>query len=116
VGAHVYELRDPRNGAVRYVGVSANLATRLIGHVSVGRRCAGPNTAFHAWIADLLVLGLRPQIVPVEAVDDDRVSRREAEDRWIRKHVRRGAHLVNGRREIETAFRAAHLARVRSAS
>lgn len=108
--AYIYELVDPRNGAVRYVGrctgsrrhpggAVAALSSRRSGHEQEAK--AGYKSGFGSglinepkqkWILDLLSHGLRPQIVLVKEVS---YGNRFAERAWIRKKLRDGADLLN---------------------
>lgn len=59
----IYLLLDPRNEAVRYVGVTRHsLSTRLNGHMQEALRTANDSHRVR-WVRQLIALGLRPKIV-----------------------------------------------------
>jgi hypothetical protein len=75
---HVYALKDPRDGAVRYVGITFHPEQRLRGHLSERsdtRKCA--------WIAELRQLGLVPGMRILESGDGGWCEQSECEQRWI---------------------------------
>jgi hypothetical protein len=61
-GAFIYALVDPRDGTVRYVGFTTNMAARLVHHIE-GKQ---PNKQMAAWRSELLALGAAPQMVLLE--------------------------------------------------
>lgn len=87
--ARIYTLSDPRNGAVRYVGVTVYpLAKRLGAHL----RYKG-NDHKSAWVQSLQNAGVTPVITEIDVVAiADRV---EAEQRWIAAYREQGADLTN---------------------
>ena len=84
---YIYTLSDPRDAAIRYVGVSGNPKNRLKAHdfnnsgVAVKR----------AWVKELLVAGLEPALGIVELVDDTLAVTRERH--WIETLRTQGAVL-----------------------
>lgn len=89
----VYVLLDPRDGAVRYVGVTTRgLALRLAGHISAARR--REKSPVRSWIKGLLACGLRPVISMIESVPAGD-GWRAAERAWIAHYRTVGAHLTN---------------------
>jgi len=85
----IYVLKDPRNGAVRYVGMTHN-KTRLNEHVFSVKRC---RTHKASWIKTLLREGLRPLMESIETgLGEGWVVR---ERYWIAEYRRRGADLTN---------------------
>lgn len=86
----IYELLDPRDRAVRYVGQSNAPAARLRLHCSPH----SPKTArFARWLDALHAEGLQPEMVivgwyPAEAAD-------EAEKAHIRQRLAEGCDLLN---------------------
>lgn len=85
----IYALHDPRNGRVRYVGMSAHPARRLIEHRKPSRLVA--KTHKNTWIKSLLRLGLVPTLSILETVQTDHWQ--DAERRWI---LAFGPSLTNG--------------------
>lgn len=84
----VYVLRDPRNNAIRYVGVTTReLAKRLAGHIQKLH-----DTPKCAWIRDLIACDLRPTI---EAVDSGSGDWEAAEKSWIQRCKDDGCSLTN---------------------
>lgn len=54
----IYALRDPRDGAIRYIGKASNSARRLKEHMREVRR----RTPLYDWIAKLRTEGLTPSM------------------------------------------------------
>lgn len=88
----IYALVDPRNGAVRYVGQTMNIESRLQGHLCDRNR----TTAKGAWIRELCSHGLRPRLVELAIVPAHLAAQEEV--RWIERWRRAGADLTNGER------------------
>lgn len=80
----IYALRDPRSGAIRYVGQTrCPLNKRLSEHI----HCP-TNRRAREWMRELRDQGLRPEIVLLETVDCADLSSREKF--WIKEmHLRR---------------------------
>ena len=75
---HIYALRDPRTGIVRYVGKTVqSLSARLASHISDARSVETKNAR---WIRKLVPQGLRPAIEELEQCDSDWAQR---EAHWI---------------------------------
>lgn len=55
--AEIYEIIDPRDGSVRYIGKAHNTASRFKQHLREVRR---RNTPLYAWIGKMLGMGLPP--------------------------------------------------------
>jgi hypothetical protein len=88
--AWIYTLSDPRNGEVRYVGVTTrSLAERLRGHISD----TGRQDYKSRWIRSLLKVGVSPVMTEIEIVPIE--SHGEAERRWITTYRAQGARLTN---------------------
>lgn len=86
----IYLLRDPRDGAVRYVGKTiTSLRRRLSGHIS---RAKKPQHHSQRWIAGLLGLGFTPIIELIEIAAQDWQDR---ERFWIAHYRGAGARLTN---------------------
>lgn len=76
----IYGLVDPRNGIIRYVGLTAHSeSTRLLSHIKLAK--AGHVSYRSSWIRQLLRLGERPFAVILERVSEEDLS--SAEIRWI---------------------------------
>lgn len=89
----IYALVDPRDGEIRYIGITKHaLERRLREHVAqVARQ---QRTAKDRWIGKLVVLGVMPDIVQLEAAPDH-ASGEEAERRWIAHYRGAGVELLN---------------------
>jgi hypothetical protein len=61
----VYTLRDPRDGEIRYVGLSHNPGMRFVGHMTA----LGPGPK-DQWVRALLQQGLTPQFFVEETFSD----------------------------------------------
>lgn len=84
----IYSLSDPRDGAIRYVGFTRNLARRRREHRRLGRR----HTCFE-WAAELRRADLEPVMEVLEECDFD--NRGDREIFWIAEMHRRGEPLLN---------------------
>ena len=86
---NIYALRDPRNGEIRYVGITKQtVKKRLIAHLRTARSGAQWHSA--RWLAQLLEENLRPQIEILERTDDA-----EREIFWIAHSIAAGYMLTN---------------------
>lgn len=74
----VYALVDPRDGLVRYVGVTKNPAYRLAEHM---RMPVKEGQHKNNWIADLIKSGLVPIFVFLDSVSEETAS--QCEQEWI---------------------------------
>jgi hypothetical protein len=92
----VYSLRDPRDGAIRYVGTTVqSLDIRLRQHLCVQLKINNPKMV---WLRELNTLGLRLAIVALETVEDHTYSlghARAKEAIWIDRVLADGADLTN---------------------
>lgn len=85
----IYCLIDPRDSRIRYVGQTVRpLVVRLKGHIRDG--ISRPKVE---WIKELLALGLRPIIIPIEMTAINDLNNRELY--WINKLIQSGAKLTN---------------------
>lgn len=86
---YIYQLRDPRDQSIRYVGKTNNLRIRKNSHKYVrGRsRC-------DAWKRELGDLGLHPAFEVIEECSID--AWREREQYWIDRRKAEGCTLTNG--------------------
>ncbi len=87
---YIYALRDPRDDAFHYIGLSRNLRARLQAHMYAD----SGGEAKMEWIEDLMACGLRPELVVLEQTDEDHCQ--EAERRWIRWGHENQLPLANG--------------------
>ncbi len=88
----IYALVDPRDGAVRYVGVSKKVQARLAQHLSEIQNSK------RAWLSELKASGLSPEIKILETVEiegDIDSSSLEREQYWINTLLQLGAPLTN---------------------
>jgi Uri superfamily endonuclease len=93
-GPKVYALRDPRNGALRYVGCTRRpLYDRLHAHVNEAMRRGGYCEKAR-WLLDLMADNYqRPEIVLL--CEPDQQNARAAERRAICEHIAAGHALFN---------------------
>jgi hypothetical protein len=88
----IYTLSDPRDGAVRYVGVThQRLRVRLNGHLRLAQKGALYHTA--AWIRALLRDNLLPEATVIETGEGSGWG--VAEVRWITHYRTQGCQLTN---------------------
>lgn len=85
---HTYALKDPRTGAVRYVGTTVNFQQRINRHF--GRTHHGRRTA---WLAELRQHGLRPDVVVLET-GTGLQEQAASERRWV-EHYKPTGLLLN---------------------
>jgi len=86
----IYGLADPRCGEIRYVGKTNNPAVRYKPHRAA--RVEG-NGRLRAWLQELKVQSVLPEMRILETVDDE--SWRQAEKKWIEELRAQGADLFN---------------------
>jgi hypothetical protein len=86
----IYVLTDPRDGAVRYVGRTFHLPTRLGSHI---RQASYRRTRKDRWICELLLLDLSPDAHAVETGWGDGWLERERH--WIAHYRSLGSRLTN---------------------
>lgn len=87
----IYALSDPRDGQVRYVGVTANLRRRTYQHTSVP--ADGDFSHKSNWIRALQQDELQPCVTVLEKVDSD--LWKDAERHWISHFRGIGCDLTN---------------------
>jgi GIY-YIG catalytic domain len=91
---YIYALIDPRDEAVRYVGVTRDVYFRLSRHV----KDASKMDRKGVWISELEQLGLSPELEILETIegdaDIDDVAL-EREKYWIYEFLKSGAPLLN---------------------
>lgn len=86
----VYALCDPRTGAIRYVGQSADIHRRYAQHLlqsADGRK--------KAWLEELKALNMLPTLVVLES-DIQAKQIFEREQYWIQQSLTQGWDLTNG--------------------
>jgi predicted GIY-YIG superfamily endonuclease len=86
----VYVLIDPRDDAVRYVGMTNDVYTRFSQHL----RGDGNNISKNMWIAELRELNLMVIMRTIETVETQEEVR-EREAYWIRHYSSQGSDLLN---------------------
>lgn len=86
----LYELLDPRDGEVRYIGKAVDAAKRFKGHLRDSRR---RNTPVYAWVRSLAKAGTVPQMRVVATVPAARWQ--EEERRLIAEARAGGGRLLN---------------------
>lgn len=85
----IYSLRDPRTGAVRYIGRTKNASQREVSY-----RSGKPHSKrLSAWFADLAASGLSPEFVREFEVSREKGAK--AERKAVRLLIRNGADLLN---------------------
>lgn len=85
---HIYVLRDPRDNAVRYVGVTTNARKRYGSHLKTK-----DGTPRATWIRELLAADLAPTIEIIES--GDVADYQAAEKHWIARFRADGCRLTN---------------------
>lgn len=86
----IYALTDPRDKAIRYIGFTIDMQTRLYGHLTYAKR---ERTHKANWIKQLLALNLKPEMICLETGIGD--GWQEAEKRWIAHYRNVGLRLTN---------------------
>lgn len=91
----VYALQDPRDESIRYVGMTKTPRNRFYQHV-YGAKKSAHRMPTSSWIADLLTLDMKPNLIILEEYRTDRISWvREVEAQWIAHYKAAGAPLLN---------------------
>jgi hypothetical protein len=86
----VYALCDPRDGDVRYIGVTNSVLGRFKEHM----RMYGGNERKNAWLRELLNKQMLPLLHTLEIMEDER-QWRDREIAWIEAYTASGADLLN---------------------
>jgi hypothetical protein len=89
----VYALVDPRNGEVRYIGLTKNIKRRYSQHVSTKDKS---NQTKQVWIDELKQCGLCPTLLILEEPVEES-TRFDCERYWIQAYLERNANLTNMR-------------------
>lgn len=91
---YVYALIDPRDNAIRYVGQTFMLLTRVMDHMAEARS-KGVNPAKTAWLNELAQSKLLPRMEVLEETTEAEINAREVH--WIRHFKKQGHKLLNVR-------------------
>ncbi len=86
----VYALVDPRNGLVRYIGITDDVYRRFREHIA----CDGRNRSKDAWIDGLKHAQMMLIMQTLEAVETVEQAR-EQEKYWVQHYRSIGANLLN---------------------
>jgi hypothetical protein len=78
---HVYALIDPRDGVVRYVGITYRLVQRLKAHLA-----DQSDTSKTAWVTTLRSLGFVPEMRILETGYGGWIEQAECEQRWVAQY------------------------------
>jgi len=83
----VYGLGDPRDGQVRYVGQTFDLAERLLWHADLKKHRRPLGLKYMAWRVELSSQGLEPEVTVLQQFgpEVDRAQLLRAEKQWIEK-------------------------------
>lgn len=87
---YVYGLRDPITTEIRYVGKARNPYARLRGHM---REIQNAKTHKQKWLHKLAIMGLIPDVVILETVDES--NWQSVERKWIAYGKAQGWPLTN---------------------
>jgi hypothetical protein len=88
----IYALRDPRNGAVRYVGQSCQIEFRLKSHHSM----TNGSMDLALWLWELKQQQTRPEVLVLEEWDESQTQQATAsEQAWIEHYMHEGMPLLN---------------------
>jgi hypothetical protein len=86
----IYRLRDPRDNAIRYIGITVNVFERFKQHL----RCDGVNPAKDAWIVELELAQVLPVMDSLEQICPWPYALAR-ESYWISFYQLLGADLFN---------------------
>lgn len=89
----VYALIDPRNGDIKYIGITTNPEERQRAHSSIFRPLSG-NSKKVDWIEELRQAKLKPIFKPIDQADTN-LEARAIERYWILYYRRWGINLLN---------------------
>jgi transposase len=95
---HIYVLTDPRDDAVRYIGISTNARYRHFQHIH-----SNNNMRIRQWVRELEKLGMSPEMRIIETVEREKEASDDAfkqivcdrEAYWIYQYFQAGAQLLN---------------------
>ncbi len=97
----IYTLSDPRDGAIRYVGISRNPKRRWYKH----NQCNDGNEQKAAWIQELRQLRLKSVLTIIEYIDGEMKEAWPREKHWIEFYAAQGALLTNLPNTFEEFFK-----------
>lgn len=83
----IYLLRDPRNGEIRYVGLTRDVKKRL------GRYVRPHTTHLENWFESIKASGSFPELEVIEVVPECESG--DSERKWIKHYRDSGARLLN---------------------
>src|SRR5260370_28507576 len=87
----VYVLLDPRDNAIKYVGIAANTHLRFKQHAYWEH---SPNTPRGQWLEELRHQGIEPVMRVLES-NLSPAKAYEREQYWIKEYLNIGTHLKN---------------------
>ena len=94
---YVYYLADPRDGEVRWVGITINPVQRFFGHYSPAHG-GNPNAGYRSWLDDMRASGHRPVMGILEILRDvPTPTLKHAEKKWMCLMRKQGYKLTNRR-------------------
>lgn len=86
----IYTLIDPRDDAIRYVGLTNDVYARFSQHL----RCDSSNISKNAWIQELKDANQMLIMRTIDSVETFEQAR-ERERYWIKHHMKQGCSLLN---------------------
>jgi hypothetical protein len=92
-----HKLIDPRDKVTRSVGITEDSTKRLEYHLRNAKR-ARFNEGLRAWINELTILGLSPELIVLETISHPQNAEtraREQEQHWIQELSSQGVHLLH---------------------
>jgi hypothetical protein len=87
-----YALRDPRDGAIRYIGKTMFWGQRRMAHL--GKRQTGTRAKL-SWLRDLSAAGLKPDMIELERGEYTWRSSSVREMVLVRRYQNEGCSLLN---------------------
>ncbi len=86
----IYQLADPHDGTIRYIGYSRDAQQRYRQHLS----CKEGNYAKNTWIRELKAQGMKP-VLSILGREEYEILARERETYWIYRYAKQGMPLFN---------------------
>lgn len=93
---YIYQLVDPRNGDIRYVGRTKNTKQRYAAYYSASNAIYRQNFWFQQWLAKMRVDKVKLIMEVIDETTPDKAN--ELERYYIRKALDEGCELFNQRR------------------